>query len=67
MATFGSSWNEDDKPIGPMSHWLEDDEEIDDSPLALRSLKEIMNDGDAEKKIGPMSSWLSKDYNKKHK
>lgn len=67
MVTFGSYWDEDDKPIGPMAHWLEDYEEIDDTPLALRSLKEIIDDKNIEKKIGPMSSWLSKDYNKKHK
>jgi len=25
MAFFGSSWFEDDKPIGPFAHWLEDE------------------------------------------
>ncbi len=24
MAFFGSSWFEEDKPIGPLAHWLED-------------------------------------------
>lgn len=30
MAFFGSSWFEDDKPIGPLAHWLEDGDLYDD-------------------------------------
>ena len=34
MAFFGSSWFEDDKPIGPFAHWLEDeDNEFDENNL----------------------------------
>lgn len=66
MAMFGSSWNEDDKPIGPMSHWLEDEEIDYDGPLELRSIKEIVDDDndDFDKRVGPMSSWSLKNYNK---
>lgn len=31
MAFFGSSWFEDDKPIGPMAHWLEDEGMYDEN------------------------------------
>jgi len=27
MAFFGSSWFEEDKPVGPFAHWLEDHDE----------------------------------------
>jgi len=32
MAFFGSSWFEDDKPIGPFAHWLEDEGMYNESP-----------------------------------
>jgi len=36
MAFFGSDWFEQDKRVGPMAHWLEDDD-IDDNDSGIMS------------------------------
>lgn len=54
---FGGSWAEENKAIGPMSHWLEDDFEEDDSPMVPGFWKDLKRERKEDKRIGPMSSW----------
>lgn len=37
MAFFGSDWFEEDKRVGPMSHWLEDEDIDDDNYSGIMS------------------------------
>lgn len=39
MALFGSSWDEEDREVGPLSHWLEDEDqnEMEEADFSLFS------------------------------